>query len=282
MCFTSVMFDEKSFVLEKKEIKEKKSGSVKWFSWQLFFFIVFTIIGLAAIGGGLYFLITTSNQTCISEETANKITLTTSKSATSKSATSKSAKSASQSVSNPASQSASLCFPKIQIYVDLAGAINKPGLYQLDAGSRLATVIKKAGGFTNQADPEFVSKQLNLAQKIKDGDKIYIISKKETEYQQQIEEFCSRQTTGQSTGQSSQTTNLTGSSNPTGSAQQEIDGQISINQASAKELESLDGIGEKRAADIIENRPYQQLLDLVEKKVISETIFNKIQNKLKL
>jgi DNA uptake protein ComE-like DNA-binding protein len=52
---------------------------------------------------------------------------------------------------------------------------------------------------------------------------------------------------------------------------------ISINTASAAELETLPGIGAKRADDIIQNRPYQSLTELTDKKIISTSLFTDIE-----
>jgi len=256
------MFDEKLLVPGKKTNLEKIEKKIP--IWQLIIFGILVLVGLVAISGGLYFLITTSNTTYISDDVAP--------------------------VASGSANLSAFCNSSIsqaQIYVDLAGAVNKPGLYQLETGSRLATVIKQAGGFADQADQDFVSKELNLAQKLRDGDKIYIIAKEEKEYQQQIEEFCRQnsqnsQNSQSSNSQNSQDSQSSQSSGADSSGENGVNGQISINQASTKDLESLEGIGEKRAADIIKNRPYQQLSDLVEKKVLTETIFNNIQNRLKL
>ena len=243
VCFTSTMFDKKQFILEKLGTK-KTLKKKKLLDWKLILFIILAVVGLLAIASGLYFLVSISNEMAFIKTASIKI---------------------SSEVAPNASSSTQLASAS-QIYVDLAGAIKNPGLYSLDSGSRLATVIKKAGGFSDQADQEYVAKELNLAEKLQDGDKIYIISKREKEYEQTAQEFC-----GQFFAQLD-------------SNQSQLDSQqlVSINQASIEDLQSLDGIGEKRAEDIVENRPYQQISDLISNQVLTETIFNNIQNQLKL
>jgi len=218
------MFEEKPPALSKK-----------LFNWQLVVFTVLSLIGLVSVIAGFYFLTTFSNSSCFIEETASE-----------------------------ASNSASLSFSSGLIYVDLAGAVKKPGVYQLAVGSRLATVIDMAGGFTTNADPTHVSQELNLAQRLNDGDKIYIFSQEERAHQQDAVEFCQvlNNTSTQANGQN--------------------ESQISINTASIKDLQSLEGIGEKRAEEILAGRPYQNLNELVERKVLAVSLFNKIQNQLKL
>ena len=63
---------------------------------------------------------------------------------------------------------------------------------------------------------------------------------------------------------------------------EEVSRLVSINNSSTSELESLKGIGEVRAKEIISNRPYQDLYGLVESGVLSEDLFNKLENQLKL
>ena len=58
--------------------------------------------------------------------------------------------------------------------------------------------------------------------------------------------------------------------------------KISINTASSETLETLSGVGEKRASDLIENRPYSQLDELVDKNVFSQSLFDSLKNELSL
>lgn len=61
---------------------------------------------------------------------------------------------------------------------------------------------------------------------------------------------------------------------------------ININKADAYELESLDGIGEKKAQSIIEYRnehgPFKSKNELLNVKGIGESILNNIEDKIKL
>jgi competence protein ComEA len=57
-----------------------------------------------------------------------------------------------------------------KIIIDIRGAINKPGLYEIEPGSRLNSLIDLAGGLTRNADLD----QINLAERLKDGSKIVI------------------------------------------------------------------------------------------------------------
>jgi protein involved in polysaccharide export with SLBB domain len=60
------------------------------------------------------------------------------------------------------------------VKVDISGAVVSPGVYELPLGSIIKDAILKAGGVTTQASAEYLSKNLNLAQKVSDGMKLYI------------------------------------------------------------------------------------------------------------
>src|SRR3990167_11457681 len=61
-----------------------------------------------------------------------------------------------------------------KISVDVSGAVINPGVYQLDESKRIEDAVLAAGGLTETANGEYVSKYLNMAQKLSDGMKIYI------------------------------------------------------------------------------------------------------------
>ncbi len=55
---------------------------------------------------------------------------------------------------------------------------------------------------------------------------------------------------------------------------------IDINRAKADELMTLKGIGEARAAAIIKGRPYARKDELVQKKIIPESVYNEIKDQI--
>jgi DNA uptake protein ComE-like DNA-binding protein len=55
---------------------------------------------------------------------------------------------------------------------------------------------------------------------------------------------------------------------------------IDINRAKAEELMTLKGIGEARAAAIIKGRPYARKDELVQKKIIPESVYNEIKDRI--
>lgn len=142
------------------------------------------------------------------------------------------------------------------IYCDIAGGVERPGMYELTSGSRVEDLLIKAGGLSAEADREWVERNLNRAQKLVDGAKIYIPSVGQTT--ENIE-----QSGGQVVGSS---TNITA--------------KIDINTASASELDTLWGIGTVRAQDIIDNRPYQSVGELQTKKIIPSNVYEKIKDQI--
>lgn len=142
------------------------------------------------------------------------------------------------------------------IFVDLEGAVEKPGLYELPSDSRVNDLLVQAGGLSAKADREWVERNLNLAQGLSDGVKIYIPSVGETA--KGIE-----QSIGAVAGSSASLT-----------------GKININTASASELDSLWGIGEKRAEAIIKNRPYSLIEELKTKKIIPSNVYERVKDEI--
>ncbi len=139
------------------------------------------------------------------------------------------------------------------IVIDVDGAVVNPGVYKLPVEARVQDALIIAGGLAEGADRDFVSKNINLAQKMQDGSKVYIPF---------MGEAVSGASTQTSTGQIDQTT------------------IININSATDHELDTLPGIGPATASKIIENRPYQAVEELVEKKVIGQKTFEKIKDKI--
>lgn len=60
--------------------------------------------------------------------------------------------------------------PRATIFVNVVGAVRRPGLYRLREGSRVATAVSRAGGATRRAQLELV----NLAALVSDGEQIVV------------------------------------------------------------------------------------------------------------
>lgn len=147
-----------------------------------------------------------------------------------------------------------------QIVIDIEGAVIKPGVYKLSEDARVQDALIKAGGMSDKADREKVAKGLNLAARVTDGGKIYIPFQGE-----------SAPPAGGAAG------SIAGSSDVMGDS---VSGLININTASEGELDSLSGVGPVTATKIISNRPYEKIEDLVSKKSVGQSVFEKIKDKI--
>lgn len=148
------------------------------------------------------------------------------------------------------------------VMVDVSGAVNQPGVYALVSPARISDAIQSAGGIASTAALLAVAQQLNLAEKVTDGQKVFVPFATQAEL----------------TGSGDSATSLV----KAGSKEQQDSSKISINHASQAELESLTGIGSKRATDIITGRPYQQIEDLVSNGILSTSVFETIKMELTL
>ncbi len=145
-----------------------------------------------------------------------------------------------------------------KIKVDVEGEVLHPGVYDLDLNSRVQDALIAAGGLSSTADRNYVNRTINLAQKIADGAKIYIPKIGEA-------------AVSNSAAGSAVTTSVSNTSGP-----------ISINSATAQELDSLPSIGPVTAQKIIDNRPYNTIDDLVAKKAVGKATFEKIKDLISL
>ena len=136
------------------------------------------------------------------------------------------------------------------VVVNVSGAVRNPGVYQLKVGSRVAEALTKAGGLVKDADRAWVDKNLNLARKLRDGEKIYI--------PRVGEEYSGSEVLGAKSG------------------------VVNVNTASLSELDSLWGVGETRARAIIEHRPYSSLEELVSKAGIPQSVLEKNEGRMGL
>ena len=61
-----------------------------------------------------------------------------------------------------------------EVVIDISGEVINPGLYRLVGDVRINDALIRAGGLSAQADRDWVAKNLNLAEKLMDGQKIFI------------------------------------------------------------------------------------------------------------
>jgi competence protein ComEA len=126
------------------------------------------------------------------------------------------------------------------LYVHIVGEVASPGMYQLPLGARLVDAVFAAGGLTDQAD----NSSVNLARELSDGEQVVVYK--------------------------------IGDVADTGGAA--LGGLISINRATAEQLEELPGIGPALSARIIAYRDanggFKAKEDLLNVSGIGDSIFS--------
>ena len=136
----------------------------------------------------------------------------------------------------------------IAIYVDVDGAVNNPGVYKLVTGDRVIDAIEKAGGLKDTA----MTKNLNKARKLVDGEKIYILEEGENiDFSPLYNE--------------------------------ENEGKININTDSKDILMTLSGIGEVYAQRIIDyrnNKKFSSIEEIKQVQGIGDKTFEKIKDEI--
>ncbi|MGX7395165.1 helix-hairpin-helix domain-containing protein [Carnobacterium mobile] len=147
-----------------------------------------------------------------------------------------------------------------KIYVDVKGAVYLPGVYEVSSDLRLIDAIALAGGFLPTANQESV----NLAQKLSDQMMITIPEmRSEAEISSEIAE------------QPPVTVTVSEESKDT------EPGKVNINAADTTELQTLSGIGEKKAEQILqyrqENGSFQTIEELKEVSGIGEKTFEALK-----
>ena len=132
-------------------------------------------------------------------------------------------------------------------YVDIKGAVKVPQVVPVTPGMRVHDVVEMAGGVTGEADQS----RVNLAQLVTDQMVIYVPK------------------VGEEVSPSTEA--LVADSKVTESAVSESSGDgtsdgdlVNINTADTTMLQTLSGIGEKRAADIINYRETNGLFETVD------------------
>ncbi len=141
------------------------------------------------------------------------------------------------------------------IVVQVAGAVVRPGVYTLPAGSRVGDAINKAGGYSTDVDPRAAESKLNLAAKLQDAQLITVPRRGDA---------------------------ATNSSKPE-SASVPPGGPINLNAATADQLDELPGIGPATAAKIIASReqlPFTSVDDLVSRKLVAASTLAKFRDQV--
>lgn len=148
------------------------------------------------------------------------------------------------------------------IFVHIAGCVQKEGMLELSANCRIADAIEKAGGLTQEADLS----DINLAYLLEDGMKIYIPNQNE------------RQENNENAENTAKAENTPSMQIQDTNTKQDV---ININTATQEELDTLPGIGPATATKIIEYRKekgkFKQKEEIKEVSGIGEAKYEKIK-----
>lgn len=161
---------------------------------------------------------------------------------------------------------------KKSIFIDIKGAVKKPGVYETDENSKVIDAITLAGGLKSNAD----TSNINLSQHLKDEMVIYIFT--ENELKKSDEKIACDTTCKTEVIEVNNCTEKTSSIN-----NEKDDKLININTASKEELMSLSGIGEAKADAIIAYRNEKQFAtieDIMEVSGIGESVFATIKDSI--
>jgi competence protein ComEA len=135
------------------------------------------------------------------------------------------------------------------VVVDVEGAVLRPGIIELPAGSRVADAVAAAGGYSPQADLAAAASQVNLAATLRDGQQISVP--------------------------------LIGVTAGGGSSGGAGGGLVNLNTATPEELDALPGIGPVTVQKIVAARAEQafaSLEELVTRKVLTNSQLDKIRD----
>ena len=144
------------------------------------------------------------------------------------------------------------------MWVEVAGAVNKPGVFCFTQGSIVNQALLIAGGLNRLAAKSYVSQRINLAKVLEGGEKIYFPF--ENDLKCEMVPYV-----------------------PDISLDSYIDNKgrcISINTASKKDLDSLNGVGEITADKIIQGRPYSKIEELTSKEILNEKTFQSVRSSI--
>lgn len=165
-----------------------------------------------------------------------------------------------------------------EVVCDISGAVKHQGVYRLKNGARLEDLIEKAGGLTKDAQ----LKAINRSQLLKDQDKIYIPGKGDkVEAAQTANSAAASAPASSASASSSSASSSSVSSSTSGAASGDL---INLNTATASDLQKLNGIGEKKAEQIIayrqEKGSFKSIDELKEVSGIGDKTFAAIKDQL--
>lgn len=158
-----------------------------------------------------------------------------------------------------------------EFYVDIKGAVKKPGVYKVSEGAIVNDLISMAGGLKSNASTKYI----NLSYVLNKSEVIYIYTTSEVK-NVNIKDECNCPKLDISSCNNSSIVTNNGSSNDNVSNE-----KININKASIEELMKIPGVGESKAKDIIayreSNNGFKSIDEITKVSGIGESTYNKIK-----
>ena len=168
-------------------------------------------------------------------------------------------------------------------FVDVKGAVNTPGVYEIEEGKRIIDAINLAGGLSSNAN----TINLNLSKKV--TDEMYIIVYTKNEIYNYKKNNDSNNITCASNECICPDSNNDACINKTTSKSingDTVTGKVSINSATKEQLMTLSGVGESKASAIIsyreENGGFKELEDIKKVSGIGDALYEKIKDNITL
>lgn len=163
--------------------------------------------------------------------------------------------------------------------VDIKGEVNTPGIYALDSNKRVIDVINMAGGLTENADTTVI----NLSKKISDEMVIIIYSKSEVaDFKKTTDDLNKTIARCEQKDETSLKNDACISQAEENSSKEDKKTKIiNINTATLEELQSLPGIGESKAQNIIkyrtEHEHFKDIEEIKEVEGIGDNLYAQIK-----
>lgn len=164
------------------------------------------------------------------------------------------------------------------IFVDVKGAVKKPGVYEVKENAIVNDCIKLAGGITSSG----TLSNINLSKKVADEMVIYVFKKSEITTSAKNEIPCTTEVI-EINNCPIITDNQTSNNDKKETTTDTIGKKININTATKEELTTLTGIGESKANSIIEYRKTNQFKSIEELKNVSgigEALYESIKDSI--
>jgi competence protein ComEA len=155
------------------------------------------------------------------------------------------------------------------VIVQAAGAVVNPGVYHVASTARVADVVDAAGGSAPDADLE----RVNLAEKVNDGERVYIARKGQP--------IPPAESGGAADGGTASGGSTSGSASATAPSS-----PVDLNAATAQALDSLPGVGPSTAQAILDYRnahgPFKSVQDLSKVKGIGPAKLEQLRSHVRV